>query len=99
MIAKQSIRSGPTIYCNGKKVDKDEVISLTSDFSERQENLFRKMLTQGGTLTIKGMVFEISVVEPLYDSKGDIATSYVSPFKNCDDEYYEEENNETEEND
>jgi hypothetical protein len=99
MIAKQSIRKGTTIYYNGREVSKDEVIQLTKDFTERQENLFRKMLTQGGILTIQGIVFEIKTEEPLYDSKGEIATAYVSPFKNCDDEYYEEENNKTEEND
>ena len=72
MITKQAIRRGVTILCNGEKLSKDEVIDLGKNWTEKEENFFRKMLKQGGRFVFQGNKFEISVPENLYNSKGEI---------------------------
>ena len=64
MLSKQSIRKEHTILLNRVKMSKDEIIEISKDFSEIEEQHFRKMLQQGGKITIQGKKFEI-----LKDSK------------------------------
>jgi len=71
MISKQSIRNGVTIYCNGEKLDKDQIINLTLNWSEKETNLLKKMLKQGGVFKIKGYKFNILAIETIYNSKGE----------------------------
>lgn len=59
MLKKQSIRSEVTIYLKGKIISKDEMIEISKDFNEREENKFRKMLQQGGIIKIRGSIYEI----------------------------------------
>ena len=71
---KQSIRSGKKIYINKRYVeDKDEIIKLSEEWSEKQEIFFRKMLQQGGEFTLKGIEYLIRVTEPLRNSKGELS--------------------------
>jgi hypothetical protein len=72
MITKQAIRRGVTIICNGEQLNKEEVIDLGKNWTEKEENFFRKMLKQGGRFVFQGNKFEISVPENLYNSKGEI---------------------------
>ena len=71
MILKQSIRNGVTIYCNGEKLDKDQIINLTLNWSEKETNLLKKMFKQGGVCKIKGYKFNIFALETIYNSKGE----------------------------
>ena len=59
MLSKQSIRKEHTIFLNRVKMSKDEIIEISKDFSETEELHFRKMLQQGGKITIQGKKFEI----------------------------------------
>ncbi len=70
-IKPQSIRSGVTIYVNGKQVDKPEVLALSSEWNERQETLFKKTLKDGGEITIKGVHFKIIPQEKILNSLGE----------------------------
>ena len=72
MITKQAIRRGVTILCNGEKLSKDEVIDLGKNWTEKEENFFRKMLKQGGRFVFQGNNFDIKVPENIYNSKGEI---------------------------
>lgn len=73
MLVKQSIRSTSKIYIDGIRIeDKEKIIALSQDWSEKQETFFRKMLQQGGEFSLKGVNFTIRVVEPLRNSKGEI---------------------------
>ena len=72
MITKQAIRKGVTILCNGEKLNKEEVIAIGENWTENQENFFRKMLRQGGRFTLLENKFEIKVPENIYNSKGEI---------------------------
>ena len=72
MITKQAIRRGVTIICNGEQLNKEEVIDLGKNWTEKEENFFRKMLRQGGRFTLLGNKFDIKVPENIYNSKGEI---------------------------
>jgi hypothetical protein len=72
MITKQAIRRGTSISSEGLTISKEEVIALSEKWSEKEENLFRKMLRQGGSFSIQGKNFRISVPEQIYNNKGEI---------------------------
>jgi len=73
MLNKQSIRGNKKIYIDKKCVeDKDVIIELSKEWSEKQEIFFRKMLQQGGEFTLKGVDYLILVSEPLRNSKGEL---------------------------
>lgn len=71
MLSKQSIRGKVEIYHEGKKLTKDDIIKLSEEWSEVQQNFFRKMLKQGGKFSIKGYKFHIVPEEQLLTSKGE----------------------------
>jgi hypothetical protein len=59
MLSKQSIRKEHTILLNRVKMSKEEIIEISKDFTEPEEQRFRKMLQQGGKISIQGKKFEI----------------------------------------
>ena len=59
MLSKQSIRKEHIIHLNGKLLEKDEMIEISKEFNEKEEQRFRKMLQQGGKITLQGNVYEI----------------------------------------
>jgi len=67
----QSIRKGVDIYLNGELATKQQVIELSENWTESQENFFRKMIKQGGTFKVAGVSFEIKVAEQMVTSKGE----------------------------
>jgi hypothetical protein len=72
MITKQAIRRGVSISINGLSTTKDEIIAMSEKWTEKEENLFRKMLKQGGSFSIRGIKFRISVPEQIYNNKGEV---------------------------
>ena len=60
-LSKQSIRKGMHIIANGDIISKEELILISENWSETQENFFRKMLKQGGHFKLKGIKFEIEL--------------------------------------
>jgi len=72
MITKQAIRNGISILCDGEKLDKDQILEIGKDWSEKEEGLFRKMLKQGGRFKMSGHKWEIKSFEKIYNSKGEI---------------------------
>ena len=60
MIKKQSIRSGTIIKLNGVILEKDEVIELSKEWNESQEDFFRRILSQGGRMKIETGIITIS---------------------------------------
>ena len=60
MIKKQSIRSGTIIKLNGVILEKDEVIELSKEWNESQEDFFRRILSQGGRMKIESGNITIS---------------------------------------
>ena len=72
MLSKQSIRKEHTIFLNRVEMSKDEIIEISKDFNENEEQRFRKMLKQGGTFTMQGKEFEIKRTENKWrNSKGE----------------------------
>ena len=62
-LKKQSIRKNMHITENGQPVSKDILITRSEDWNEIQENLFRKMLKQGGTFKVAGIKYKIEIEE------------------------------------
>lgn len=62
-LKKQSIRSKHHVTVEGKTVSKDTLITRSEDWNEIQENLFRKMLKQGGTFKVAGIKYKIEIEE------------------------------------
>ena len=58
---KQSIRSTHTIYLNRSytPANKLEVIALSEHWTKKEEETFRKLLKQGGSITIQGTHIKI----------------------------------------
>ena len=71
MLKPQSIRSGVTIYVNGKQVEKQVILDLSNEWNERQEILFKKTLKDGGEITIKGLVIKVIPQEKVLTSQGE----------------------------
>ncbi len=71
MLSKQSIRGKVEIYHEGEKLTKDAIIRLSEEWTEVQQNFFRKMLKQGGKFSIKGYKFYIIPEEQLLTSRGE----------------------------
>jgi hypothetical protein len=66
----QSIRKGVKITLNGKEVEKQEIIDLSSTWTEKQINFFKKLLQQGGATKINGNSFIITPQDKVVDSTG-----------------------------
>jgi len=71
-LTKQAIRRGVTIFCRNKILTKDEIISLSEKWNEKELNFFRKMLKQGGRFSVQGTKFYITVPEQIYNNKGEV---------------------------
>ena len=52
------------ITANGSNISKEELILISEDWSETQENFFRKMLKQGGHFRLKGVKYIIELKLP-----------------------------------
>lgn len=71
-IAKQSIRSGVSVFSEGEKLDKDTIISMSEAWNEKEVLFFKKMLKQGGRFSVRGKKFYITVPEQIYNNKGEV---------------------------
>ena len=67
----QSIRKGVKITLNNKEVEKQEIINLSSTWTEKQVNFFKKLLQQGGTTKINGNSFNVTPQEKIVNSTGE----------------------------
>ena len=65
-LKKQSIRKNMTILVDRNVISKEELITMSTLWTESQEKFFRKMLKQGGKFKINGVPFEIQLE---HDSK------------------------------
>jgi len=71
VLTPQSIRSNVQIKMNGEYIKKEQVISLSEFWNEKQISYFKKMIQQGGALKINGDKFEITIQETIVNSRGD----------------------------
>ena len=71
-LTKQSIRRGVTISDRTKNLTKDEIITLSEKWTEKEIIFFKKMLRQGGYFNIQGNKFHITVPEQIYNNKGEV---------------------------
>ena len=67
MLKKQAIRK-QKIFLNKSEepiIQKDEVILLSENWSEKEEFLFRKLLSQGGSASIQGTHFRVVIQDKM----------------------------------
>ena len=60
-LKKQSIRKNISILVNNEKITKEELITLSEEWSEIQESFFKKMVKQGGKFKVNGVNFSIKL--------------------------------------
>ena len=73
-LKKQSIRKNQIITVSGEPISKDELITRSEEWSEIQENFFRKMLKQGGTFKVAGIKYKVEIVFFIPRSLGPMKT-------------------------
>lgn len=71
MISPQSIRKGITIKFDGHVVDKQTVIKASEEWSANHETLFKKLLKQGGSFKINGILVSVTPEEKTFNSRGE----------------------------
>ena len=69
-LTPQSIRNNVRVTWNGEPISKQEVIDMSTLWSEKQILFFKKMVKQGGTFKIDNNKFKIIIAEPILTSRG-----------------------------
>lgn len=69
-LTKQSIRSNMVIKAHNIVMSKDELITMSHLWTDKQIAFFKKMIKQGGSFKINGVPFDASV-EQRSDIKSD----------------------------
>jgi translation elongation factor P/translation initiation factor 5A len=72
MISPQSIRKGIIIKFDGVEVDKATIIKASEEWKESHEILFKKLLKQGGSFKINGVLVSVLPLEKALNSKGEM---------------------------
>jgi hypothetical protein len=71
MISPQSIRKGITIKFDSHTVDKPTVLKASEEWSSNHEMLFKKLLKQGGSFKINGVLVSVTPEEKTFNSRGE----------------------------
>jgi hypothetical protein len=71
MLKSQSIRGGVQFYVNSKEATKQEILELSTDWKPIHEDIFRKLLKQGGETKINGVKIKVIPQETLLNSTGE----------------------------
>lgn len=74
----QSIRKNVQILLENKLTDKQTILELSENWTEPQENFFKKMLKQGGEFKIQGKKFKIIIQNQILTSKGEKDTGVIT---------------------
>ena len=71
MISPQSIRKGIIIKFDGQIVDKPTIIKASENWSTNHESLFKKLIKQGGSFKINGILVLVTPEEKTFNSRGE----------------------------
>jgi hypothetical protein len=72
MISPQSIRKGITIKFDNVVVDKATIIKASEEWKENHEILFKKLLKQGGSFKINGILVDVKPADKNLTSRGEM---------------------------
>jgi hypothetical protein len=75
MITPQSIRKNITIKFDGVVVDKKTIIEASEGWNPNHEILFKKLLKQGGSFKINGVLVEVKPEEKNLTSRGEMTVN------------------------
>ena len=65
-LKKQTIRGLEKITLNGNPTTKEELITLSEDWSENEEITVRKILQQGGKCKVGSDIISVERPDPVY---------------------------------
>jgi hypothetical protein len=83
---KFQIKSGVIISANSVIISEETLNEAFNLWSDKEKNLFKKILKQGGLVTIKGVRYNITNVDSNYESE-----NILSWLPTSSDTYSEEE--------
>ena len=72
MLKPQSIRKNVKLYLNKELIHKSVVIEMSKDWSENKISLFKRLVKQGGTITVGEDKIKIVIDEQVLNSRGEI---------------------------
>tara|TARA_Y100000389_G_C17444280_1_gene510584 strand:+ start:1274 stop:1540 length:267 start_codon:yes stop_codon:yes gene_type:complete len=88
MLSKQSIRKGVEIFLNGRKVDKEYIVNLSSQWTDKELERFQKLLKQGGKSSIQGQSYRIQKNDArMRNSKGEYDSSSIQKSPSSEDRF------------
>jgi hypothetical protein len=80
MLSKQSIRKNVIIYLNNELIEKEILIEMSRDYSERELGLVRKMIKQEGKVKIQGNLLQFVRTDVrIRNSKGEFESLNIKP--------------------
>jgi hypothetical protein len=85
-MSKFQIKSGVIISANSVIISEETLNEASNLWSDKEKNLFKKILKQGGLVTIKGVRYNITNVDSNYESE-----NILSWLPTSSDTYSEEE--------
>ncbi len=65
-----SVTKTSRIIVDGKMIERERVVQLSHNWTEKDIILFKKVVKQGGSVRIKGTRFDITPNEKIVSSKG-----------------------------
>ncbi len=65
-LKKQTIRGLENIQLNGEPTTKEELITLSENWSENEEIIVRKILKQGGKCKVGSDIITVKRQDPIY---------------------------------
>ena len=65
-LKKQTIRGLENIQLNGEPTTKEELITLSENWSENEEIIVRKILKQGGKCKVGSDIITVKREDPVY---------------------------------
>ena len=65
-LKKQTIRGLENIKLNGEPTTKEELITLSENWSENEEIIVRKILKQGGKCKVGSDIITVKRQDPIY---------------------------------
>jgi hypothetical protein len=65
-----SVTKTSSIVVDGEKVERARVVTLSHNWTEREITLFKKIVKQGGVVSIQGKKYECTPIDKITTTKG-----------------------------
>ena len=80
MLSKRSIRKNVDIFLNDKGIEKETLIELSVDYTEKEISTLKKLIKQGGRIKLHGDIIEFKRNDDrIRNSKGEFEPLNIKP--------------------